>query len=63
MKVPISDFMSIFTLEFQKQKDCQKIFHFAVRQRPEFEALRGSILRYHPLPTITESVAELLIGH
>jgi len=58
MKVHISDFMSAFALEFQKQRDRQKKFHFAMRLHPKFEALRGSILHRHSLLGLTESVVE-----
>jgi len=58
MKVPISDFMSAFALEYQKQRDRRNLFHFAMRLHPEFEVLRVSILHQHPLPSLTEAVAE-----
>jgi len=50
--------MFVFILEFQKQRDRQNLFHFAMWLRPEFEALHSSILYCHPLPSLTEAVAE-----
>ena len=57
MKVFISNFMSAFALEYQKQRDRRNLFHFVMRLHPEFEALNGSILHCHPLPNLTEEVA------
>jgi len=54
----LSRFHVVFTLEFQKQRDHQNLFHFALRLRPEFETLRSSILHRHPLPSLTEAMAE-----
>ena len=59
MDVFFLDFMSVFALEFQKQRDRQNLFHCAMRLRPEFEALRNSILHRHPLPSFTEAVTEI----
>ena len=58
MDVPFLDSMSIFALEFQKQRDRRNLFHFTMRLRPKFEALRSGILYHHPLPSLTEAVAE-----
>ena len=55
MDITFLDFVFVFDLEFQKQRDLQNLFHFAMRLRSEFEALRSSILHRHPL---TEAVAE-----
>jgi len=59
MDVPFSDSMSVFALEFQKQIDRRNLFYFAMRLRPEFEALRSNILHRHPLPSFTEAVTEI----
>ena len=58
MDVPFSDFMFVFALEFQKQRDCWNLFRFAMRRRPKFETLHSSILHRHQLPSLTEAVAE-----
>ena len=58
MNVLFSNFMFVFTLEFQKQRDRRNLFHFAMRLHPEFETLHSSILHRHPLPSLTEAVAE-----
>jgi len=43
----------------QKQRDHRNLFHFAMRLRPEFEALYSSILHHHhPLPSLTKAVTE-----
>ena len=44
MYISFPDSMSVFTLEFQKQRDRLNLFHFTMRLRPKFEALRSSIL-------------------
>jgi len=50
--------MSVFALEFQKQRDHRNLFYFAMRLCLEFKALCGSIFHHHPLLSLTESVAE-----
>src|SRR3954469_23767594 len=49
-----------FILDLQKQRDYRNLFHFAMRLRPEFEALRGSILHRSPLPSITDAICEFI---
>src|SRR3954464_708152 len=49
-----------FVLDLQRQRDRRNLFHFAMRLRPEFEALRGSLLHRSPLPSITDAVCELI---
>src|SRR3954462_7517695 len=49
-----------FVLDLQRQRDRRNLFHFAMRLRPEFEALRGSLLHRGPLPSITDAVCELI---
>jgi len=58
MDVLFPDSMSIFALDFQKQRDRRNLFHFVMRLHPEFEALRSSIIHRHPLPSLTEVVAK-----
>jgi len=50
MDVLFPDSISVFALEFQKQRDRRNLFHFDMWLRLEFEALRSSILHRHPLP-------------
>src|SRR4051812_35093059 len=49
-----------FVLDLQRQRDHRNLFHFTIRLRPEFEALRGSLLHRSPLPSITDAVCELI---
>src|SRR4051812_47974727 len=49
-----------FVLDLQRQRDRRNLFHFAMRLRPEFESLRGSLLHRSPLPSITDAVCELI---
>src|SRR5436190_23813493 len=50
-----------FVLDLQRQRDRRNLFHFAMRLRPEFEALRGSLLHRSPLPSITDAVCEFIV--
>lgn len=49
-----------FAHDLQKQRDRWNLFHFAMRLRSEFEALCMSNLQRHPLPSLTEVVAEFI---
>src|SRR3954468_20584011 len=49
-----------FVLALEKQRDRRNLFHFAMRLRPEFESLRGSILHRSPLPSLTEAISEFI---
>jgi len=58
MNIPILDSMSAFALMFQKQRDRQNPFHFAMQLHPEFKALLGSIFHLHLFSSLIESVVE-----
>jgi len=58
MDIPFPDSISVFAFEFQKQRNRQNLFHLSILLCPEFEALHSSILHRHPLPSLTEAVAE-----
>ena len=58
MDVSFPDSMSVSALQFQKQRDCQNLFHFAMWLHPKFEALCSNILHRHPIPSLTEVVTE-----
>src|SRR4051812_6488302 len=51
---------SEFVLDLQKQRDRRNFFHFAMRLRPQFESLRGSILHRSPLPSLTVAISKFI---
>src|SRR4051812_1476189 len=64
MEVPIPAIVASsapdFVLDLQRQRDRRNLFHFAMRLRPEFEALCGSLLHRSPLPSIMDAVCEFI---
>uniref|UniRef100_A0A1D1XK22 Gag-Pol polyprotein n=1 Tax=Anthurium amnicola TaxID=1678845 RepID=A0A1D1XK22_9ARAE len=48
------------TCSCSSQRDRQYLYHFLMRLRPEFEALRGQLLHRSPLPSLEDALTDLL---
>ncbi|MQL73573.1 hypothetical protein Taro_005932 [Colocasia esculenta] len=50
----------VSTCSCGQQRDRQQLYHFLIRLRPDFEALRAQLLHRSPLPSLDDALTELI---